>query len=40
MMVVDPLTGQKANFHQKYNIRAYKSKNVLMEKFYIQIIID
>jgi penicillin-binding protein 1A len=35
------LTGQKAKFSSKNTIiEAYKSKNVLMEKFYIQIIID
>ena len=41
LMVVDPSTGEKANFHLKIQLlRLIKVKTLLMEKFYIQIRID
>ena len=41
MMVVDPITGQKAKFSSKDTImEVYKSKNVINGKVFIQIIID
>ena len=41
MMVVDPITGDKAKFSSKNTIvKAYKSKNVINGKCCIQIMID
>ena len=41
MMVVDPLTGQKAKFNSKNTIiEVFKKEMLLMEKYFIQIQID